>query len=146
MRGPYKNRGPEYARAMELRKSGHGYRSIANEIGVPWRTVCGWVKHIPVDRHAAYEKALARKRREEFPVGKSAVRLRLIEERGNICQICGLGSWLGRPILLEMHRQDVDGGYTSDNVVLLCPNCHSTTDTWRNRRRGGVAEWQTQRT
>ena len=60
MRGPYKNRKSEYARAIELRRFGYGYRSIAGEIHVSWRTVCGWVKHIPVDRRVAHEKAVAR--------------------------------------------------------------------------------------
>lgn len=130
----------EYTRAIKLRKSGYGYRSIASEINVPWRTVCGWVKHIPVDKSVAHQNAVALKKQEEFPVGKSAVRLRLLEERGNNCQVCGLGSWLGEPIVLEMHRRNAGRDYTRDNVVLLCPNCHSTTDTWRNRKRGGVAE------
>ncbi len=140
IRGPYKNRRPEYARAIELRRSGYGYRSIANEIDVPWRTVCDWVQHIPVDGRAAYEKAVARKKSRSFPDGKSAIRLRLIEERGNVCQVCGLDTWLDEPIMLEMHRKSAGGDYTRDNVLLLCSNCHSTTDTWRNKKRGGVAE------
>jgi orotate phosphoribosyltransferase-like protein len=86
MRGPYKNRTWEYHRAIELRTSGYGYRSIASEIDVPRRTVCAWVRHIPVDKHLAHENAVARKKEQKFPVGKSAVRLRLIEERGNACQ------------------------------------------------------------
>ncbi len=146
MRGPYKNRGTEYAKAIELRKSGYGYRSIANEIDVPWRTVCGWVQHIRLDRRVAYDNAAARKKKETFPIGKSAIRLRLIEERGSVCEACGVKEWLGKPIILEMHRKNAGGEYTRDNVLLLCLNCHSITDTWRNRKRGGVAEWQTQRT
>lgn len=140
MRGPYKNREAEYARAIELRKAGYGYRSIADQIGVPWRTVCGWVRHVPSDKRVAYEHAVAIKKKGSFPKGKSAVRLRLIEERGNVRQVCGLDRWLGEPIMLEMHRKSAGGGYTRENVVLLCPNCHSTTDTWRNKKRGGVAE------
>lgn len=37
MRGPYKDRRSEYARAIELRGAGYGYRyrSIAAEIDVP---------------------------------------------------------------------------------------------------------------
>jgi 5-methylcytosine-specific restriction endonuclease McrA len=125
--------------AIEMRRSGYGYRSIASQIDMPWRTVCGWVKHIPVDGRAAHQKAVARKKRD-FPEGRSAIRLRLIEERGNVCQSCGLDRWLGESIMLEMHRKSAGGGYTRDNVLLLCPNCHSTTDTWRNKKRGGVAE------
>ena len=140
MRGPYKNREAEYARAIELRQAGYGYRSIAAKIGVPWRTVCGWVKHVPTDKRAAYERAMVFKKEKTFPEGKSAVRLRLIEERGNVCQVCGLDRWFGGPIMLEMHRKHADSGYTRENVALLCPNCHSTTGTWRNKIRGGVAE------
>lgn len=140
MRGPYKDRGAEYAKAIELRGAGYGYGSIADEIGVPWRTVCDWVKHVPVDKRVAHEKAIARKKRNYFPSGKSAVRLRLIEERGNVCEGCGLNTWLGEPIMLEMHRKSAGRDYTRDNVLLLCPNCHSGTDTWRNKKRGGVAE------
>jgi transposase-like protein len=61
MRGPYKNRRSEYEKAIELRMAGYGYRSIADEINVPWRTVCGWVRHIPVDKRLAYKKAAAPK-------------------------------------------------------------------------------------
>ena len=107
---------------------------------MPWRTVCGWVKHIPVDRRAAYETAATRRKRGTFPDGRNAVRLRLMEERGNVCQVRGLDRWLGEPIMLEMHRKSAGGKYSRDNVLLLCPNCHSTTDTWRNKKRGGVAE------
>ena len=108
---------------------------------MPWRSVCGWVQqHIPVDTRAAYERAMARKKSERFPDGKSAIRLRLIEERGNVCQVCGLDRWLGEPIMLEIHRKSAGGDYARENVLLLCPNCHSTTDTWRNKKRGGVAE------
>ena len=140
MRGPYKNRGSEHSMAIELRRSGYGYRSIAIEIRVPRQSVRGWVEHIPADRRAAHEKAVAHKKRKDFPAGRSAIRLRLIEERGNVCQVCGLDRWPGEPIMLEMHRKSAGGVYTRDNVLLLCPNCHSTTGTWRNKKRGGVAE------
>ena len=133
MRGPYKNREYEYTRAIELRRSGYGYRSI-----------------VPVDKRVAHKNWVANwvvhEKQETLPTGKNAVRQRLIEERGNVCELCGLDHWLGGPIVLEMHRKNAGKDYNRENVVLLCPNCHSTTDTWRNRKRGGVAEWQTQRT
>lgn len=142
MRGPYKNRRPQYDWAIELRKLGHGYRSIADEVNVPWRTVCGWVQHIPVDKREAYEKAILRKKKESFPDGKSAVRLRLIEERGNVCESCGLRDWLGQPITLEMHRKSAGGGYTRENdafssvptaTALPIPGETKSAGAWRNR-------------
>ena len=56
----------------------------------------------------------------------------LINERGHICECCKASNWLGKPITLEVHH--ISGDRTDnrlENLQLLCPNCHSTTDTWR---------------
>ena len=58
----------------------------------------------------------------------------LIEERGHQCEICLLTTWLDRPVPLEMDH--IDGDHQNNekvNLRLLCPNCHSTTDTYRGR-------------
>ncbi|MFC7920724.1 HNH endonuclease [Streptomyces cinereoruber] len=48
------------------------------------------------------------------------------------CAECGIGSnWLGSPMTLEVDH--VNGDWSDDwreNLRLLCPNCHATTDTW----------------
>lgn len=54
------------------------------------------------------------------------------------CQACGISQWQGRPLALELHH--VNGKGTDNrlaNLQLLCPNCHSQTDSWggRNSRR-----------
>lgn len=56
----------------------------------------------------------------------------LIKERGHKCENCLNTAWMGGPIKLEIHH--VDGDKTNNNIVnlqLLCPNCHSYTDTYR---------------
>jgi DNA-binding CsgD family transcriptional regulator len=56
-----------------------------------------------------------------------------------ICGRCGLTEWQGIPLALQLHHVN---GVRSDNLLanltLLCPNCHSQTDTWggRNGWRG----------
>lgn len=56
----------------------------------------------------------------------------LINLRGVVCECCSNTEWLGQPITLELHHLDGDRTNNSvDNLQLLCPNCHSFTDSWR---------------
>lgn len=58
----------------------------------------------------------------------------LIEERGHVCECCGNSEWIGKPITLELEHIDGDNrNNIRENLKLLCPNCHSQTDTWRGR-------------
>lgn len=55
----------------------------------------------------------------------------LIHLRGNKCECCGLETWLGEPIKLEVHHINGDRADNSlENLQLLCPNCHSYTDNF----------------
>lgn len=55
----------------------------------------------------------------------------LIQERGHKCECCGLETWLDKPITLELDHIDGDTrNNVKSNLRLLCPNCHSYTDTW----------------
>jgi 5-methylcytosine-specific restriction endonuclease McrA len=60
----------------------------------------------------------------------------LIELRGHACEECGLDSWRDKLITLELEH--VDGNNMNNelgNLKLLCPNCHSQTDTWRRNKK-----------
>lgn len=54
------------------------------------------------------------------------------------CALCGIeATWQGCPLPLEVDH--VDGNWRNnriENLRLLCPNCHSTTDTYRGRGKG----------
>lgn len=57
------------------------------------------------------------------------------------CETCGLSKWRSKPIALELHHINGDGrDNRADNLVLLCPNCHSQTANWggRNKGKGGT--------
>ncbi|MGW2631376.1 HNH endonuclease signature motif containing protein [Streptomyces chattanoogensis] len=51
------------------------------------------------------------------------------------CALCGIEAvWQGEPLPLEVDH--IDGNWRNnrvENLRLLCPNCHSTTDTYRGR-------------
>jgi hypothetical protein len=43
-------------------------------------------------------------------------------------------SWNGKELQLELHHVDGNrNNHSLDNLMLLCPNCHSQTDTFRAR-------------
>ena len=61
-------------------------------------------------------------------------RNRLIESglKLNVCEICGIYEWNGKPLNLELHHKDGNSkNHKLDNLILICPNCHSQTDTFR---------------
>lgn len=55
----------------------------------------------------------------------------------NVCAVCGnRGVWNGKK--LEMELDHIDGDRTNhspENLKILCPNCHSQTDTFRSKNR-----------
>ena len=64
------------------------------------------------------------------------LRKRLLADglKENKCEICNSSTWLGKPLKLELHH--VDGNRNNnliENIQLLCPNCHSYTDTYKGK-------------
>ena len=50
------------------------------------------------------------------------------------CENCGLDSWLGKNIPLEIHHiNGINTDNRLNNLRLLCPNCHALTDNYRGR-------------
>lgn len=52
------------------------------------------------------------------------------------CHCCGNeGSWLGKKLTLEVeHVNGINDDNTQSNLTWLCPNCHSQTPTFRNKK------------
>jgi hypothetical protein len=66
----------------------------------------------------------------------SSLRRRLVSAGllRDICGICGISEWLGKK--LNLHLDHINGDNRDnriDNLRLLCPNCHSQTDTYAGR-------------
>lgn len=52
------------------------------------------------------------------------------------CEVCGLREWNGKELVFQIHHLDGDHkNHTLSNLQLLCPNCHSQTENYSNRKR-----------
>lgn len=52
------------------------------------------------------------------------------------CEICGIKQWNNKPITFQIHH--IDGNPRNnkiENLKILCPNCHSQTENYRNIKR-----------
>ncbi len=68
------------------------------------------------------------------PYSGGILKNKLIELRGHKCEDCGLTQWKNQPIPLEAHHIDGDRcNNTLENLLLLCPNCHTLTPNYGSR-------------
>lgn len=68
------------------------------------------------------------------------IRRRLISEgiKENRCELCGIDSWRGEDIICELHHINGDRSDNRlENLIMLCPNCHSQTSNFRGRNSIG---------
>src|SRR4030042_494656 len=64
-------------------------------------------------------------------------KIRLLSERGNICEICGRKKWMGRDIPLVLDHIDGDSNRsTRDNLRLVCGNCDMQLPTYKSKNKG----------
>ena len=68
---------------------------------------------------------------------RCTLRRTLIYKFGNICDKCSITEWQGVPICLEVDHKDGNPGNDAyENIWKICPNCHSTTKSWKGRNKG----------
>ena len=67
----------------------------------------------------------------------------LSEQRGYACECCGISEWNGKNIVLEVDH--IDGHHENNvpsNLRLICPNCHSQTDTYKAKNTGNGRKYR----
>lgn len=71
--------------------------------------------------------------RKGSKIQSSRLKSKLLKEglKQNKCEICGIDTWMGKPIVCQLHHIDGDTTNNSiENLQMLCPNCHSQTENY----------------
>ena len=115
-------------KSLNLRVAGGNYTTIRRKIAQLNVDTTHWTGQLWAKDHQLKDY-------KDY-VKPTALKKHLINKRGHKCEICSNDWWLNQLITIELHH--IDGNSTNnkeENLQLLCPNCHSTTDNWRNRKR-----------
>lgn len=130
----------ELCRRLGLKPEGSNPKTLRkkmNEFGVDYSHFTGkaWNKNPenPVYKGKYLPKLCEHSSLSSAHVKELVYKLGLKE---NKCEVCGIAEWLGNPIICELHHINGDSSDNRiENLQILCPNCHSQTDNFRNRNQ-----------
>ncbi len=97
------------------------------ELNIAHRKFCSRVCYAEYVQSQESAKFIAGKMVTVFTAKKH-----LLKQKEYKCEHCALSEWNGKKIVLEIDH--IDGNRTNNslsNLRLLCPNCHSQTETFR---------------
>jgi Zn finger protein HypA/HybF involved in hydrogenase expression len=70
---------------------------------------------------------------ERKDLKKKIIKENLLEYK---CSKCGIFEWFGSPLSLQLdHINGINNDNRLENLRFLCPNCHTQTPTWGNKKR-----------
>jgi DNA-binding CsgD family transcriptional regulator len=135
----------DWAAVQEYYDRGHSIRECIAQFGFSSKT---W--HSAVARGSVVSRPARMPADRFFVAGvhrsRGHLKSRLVAEgfKQCRCEACGISEWRGAPLSLALHHVNgdrLDNRVT--NLELLCPNCHSQTDSFSGRnghRRRAVRE------
>ena len=127
----------DWAAIRAFYDAGHSFSDCQRQFGF---CRASWTKAVqrsaidPRGKEWSVERVLAESR-SRLTIKRTLLKVGIIENR---CDECGLSEWRGRHISIQIdHRNGVRDDHRLENLRMLCPNCHSQTDTYaaKNIRR-----------
>jgi DNA-binding CsgD family transcriptional regulator len=121
---------------------GHSVRDCVRTFGFS-----SWSWHEAVGRGAITPRPGFKPLEEIFAAntrrGRGHLKQRLLRAglKDGRCERCGMSEWRGEPISIALHHiNGVRNDNRLENLELLCPNCHSQTDTYSGRNGRGRSQ------
>ena len=127
----------DWAEIRRYYESGHTMRECRERFGcsrAAWGDAVRRGDIVTRARHVLEDILVAGRWTNRWHLRRRLVAAGLKDDR---CERCGRNEWNGARLALELHHRNGDGADNRlENLEILCPNCHSQTDTWgaRNRR------------
>ncbi len=93
-------------------------------------------KYCSIECSAHGNRQRQKERVEAGEAGSAALKQYLINKNGYKCEKCGISDWCDEPI--SLHLDHIDGNSDNNRVEngrILCPNCHSQTETFSGRNK-----------
>ncbi len=125
----------DWAAIQRYYEEGHAYRECRDRFGFAAAT---W--------QLAVKRGAIKARGQRWPLAKmlrdgrnnSTLKRRLIEAGilEEKCGECGLSEWRGKRLCIQMdHVNGINTDNRLENLRMLCPNCHSQTETFGARNK-----------
>lgn len=98
-------------------------------------------RSIPAERLARREETRKANVREKYLKGlikdRATLKKIITDDNGYACDVCKIDKWLDKPLTLHLDHKDGNAGNNLPaNLRMLCPNCHSQTETFGARNNG----------
>ena len=127
--------------SLSLKETGGNYKNLqkrCEEFGIDTShfTGQGWniIKHPKFGNGISLEERFViQKTKKASSKTKEILFNHTLKEKR--CERCGLTEWIGEPITFQLHH--INGNPKDDrleNLQILCPNCHSQTDSYCKRK------------